>query len=194
MFCWLRFKFVFHLIFFLRPYGIPFGTIFQKNKTLPKIGSKKEDPLLENESLWRGPGAPRDAASYYSYKGRRLAGALNSVQFNSIQAQFNSNSIQIELELEMAVRVGFEMRTIARKWLLELASIAKVSKTIRKKGKGWYRKFSNNWKRLLSKLLASIWKRWKGLLFRNGNYWWSDTPTGPRPGEFSSFLASPHRK
>ena len=46
------------------------------------------------------------------YKGRRLAGALNSVQFNSIQAQFNSNSIQIELELEMAVLVGFEVEKI----------------------------------------------------------------------------------
>ena len=36
----------------------------------------------------------------------------------------------------MAVRVGFEMRKIARKWLLELASIAKVSKTIQQKWKG----------------------------------------------------------
>ena len=46
------------------------------------------------------------------YKGRRNAGALKSVQFNSIQAQFISNSIQIELELELAVRVGFEVEKI----------------------------------------------------------------------------------
>ena len=44
---------------------------------------------------------------------------------------------QLELELWLEFVSKFElMRKIARKWLLELASIAKVSKTIRKNGKG----------------------------------------------------------
>ena len=48
---------------------------------------------------------------------------------------------QLELELWLEFGSKFELiairkRTIARKWLLELASIAKVSKTIRKNGKG----------------------------------------------------------
>ena len=35
-------------------------------KNVPKIASKKGDPLFENGWLWRMHGAPRDAASYYS--------------------------------------------------------------------------------------------------------------------------------
>ena len=58
-------RFLSDFLTFLRPSGAPFGTIFQK-KTLPKIASKKGDPLLENNGLWRDPGAPRGAASYYS--------------------------------------------------------------------------------------------------------------------------------
>ena len=48
---------------------------------------------------------------------------------------------QLELELWLEFVSKFELiairnRKIARKWLLELASIAKVSKTIRKNRKG----------------------------------------------------------
>ena len=69
------------------------------------------------------------------YKGRRLAGAMNS---NRIRVQVR---FQLELELWLEFVSKFELieirnRKIARKWLLELASIAKVSKTIRKNGKG----------------------------------------------------------
>ena len=81
------------------------------------------------------------------YKGRRLAGALNS---NRIRVQVR---FQLERELWFEFVSNFELiairnRKIARKWLLELASIrlqkfrkqfeielasiAKVSKTIRK--------------------------------------------------------------
>ena len=45
--------------------GAPVGIIFEK-KTMSKSASKKEGPPLENESLCQCPGAPRDAASYYS--------------------------------------------------------------------------------------------------------------------------------
>ena len=62
------------------------------------------------------------------YKGRRLAGALNSVQFNSIQLKFNSNRARIGNGCLSWLR----SRKNPRKWLLELASIAKCSKTIRK--------------------------------------------------------------
>ena len=65
--------------------------------------SKKRDPHLKFRDYHRVRWLPETPPLIILYKGRRLAGALNSVQFNSIQAQFNSNSIQIELELEMAV-------------------------------------------------------------------------------------------
>ena len=58
-------RFLLDFVIFLRPCGVPFGIIFEK-KTRSKSASKKEGSPLENKSLWQCPGAPRDAASYYS--------------------------------------------------------------------------------------------------------------------------------
>ena len=80
-------------------------------------------------------GLPERPPLIILYKGRRLAGALNSNRIR-IQVRF-----QLELELWLEFVSKFELiairnRKIARKWLLELDSIAKVSKAIRTNGKG----------------------------------------------------------
>ena len=69
--------------------------------------------------------APRDAASRARFSTVTIARARIQVRF------------QLELELWFEFVSKFEViairnQKIARKWLLELASIAKVSKTIRK--------------------------------------------------------------
>ena len=84
---------------------------------------------LENCRLSPCPMAPRDAASRARFSTVTIARARIQVRF------------QLELELWLEFVSKFELiairnRKIARKWLLELASIAKVSKTIRKNGKG----------------------------------------------------------
>ena len=91
-------------------------------------------------------GSQRRRLLLFFNKGRRLAGALNSVQFNSIQAQFNSNSIQIELELEMAVRVGFEMRKILGHCCLSWLRLQKFRKQFEQIERADIKSFSNNWK------------------------------------------------
>ena len=58
-------RFLLDFVTFLKPSEAPFGTIFEK-KTIPKIASKKEAPLLDFWGLSSCPMAPRDAASYYS--------------------------------------------------------------------------------------------------------------------------------
>ena len=109
---------------FLRLSGIPFGTIFQ-TKTIPKIVPHIQAPLVEISPLSACPMAPRDAASRTRFSTVTIARARILVRF------------QLELELWLEFVSKFELiairnRKIARKWLLELASIAKVSKTIRK--------------------------------------------------------------
>ena len=109
--------------------GLHLAPFLKKNKTIPKIASKKGDPLLENPPLSPFPMAPRDAASRVRFSTVTIARARILVRF------------QLELELWLEFVSKFELiairnRTIARKWLLELASIAKVSKTIRNNGKG----------------------------------------------------------
>ena len=94
-------------------------------KTVPKTASKKEAPQLEIWPLSACPMAPRDAASRARFSTVTIARARILVRF------------QLELELWLEFVSKFELiairnRKIARKWLLELASIAKVSKTIRK--------------------------------------------------------------
>ena len=65
-------------------------------KTRLKSVSKKEASPLENESLWQCPGAPRDAASYYSLlkaaasRARCLDNNNNKVKLNSIQIELRS--------------------------------------------------------------------------------------------------------
>ena len=141
MFCWLRFKFVFHQILwpFRGHLGLHLTPCFRK-KPFRKSIQKRDPPYLKTGDYVNVQGLPETPPLIILYKGRRLAGALNSVQFNSIQAQFNSNSIQIELELEMAVWVGFEIEKILENGWLSLVSIGKVSKIIRKNGKGWCQK------------------------------------------------------
>ena len=71
------------------------------------------------------PMAPRDAASRARFSTVTIARA-------GIQVRFQ---LELELWLEFVSKfelIGIRNRKIARKWLLELASIAKVSKTIRK--------------------------------------------------------------
>ena len=73
--------------------------------------------------------APGDAASRARFSTVTIARVRIQVRF------------QLELEVWLEFVSKFELiairnRKIARKWLLELASIAKVSKTIRKNGKG----------------------------------------------------------
>ena len=68
---------------------------------------------------------------------RHLACALLNSNNSSIS---NSSSISARTRIVARIRVQVWVRNrkLARNWLLELASIAKVSKTIRKNGKGWY--------------------------------------------------------
>ena len=131
MFCWLRFKFVFYQILwpFLSHLGLHL-TPFFRNRLFRKSLQKKGHPHLKTGPYPCVRWLPETPPLIILYKGRRLAGALNSVQFNSIQAQFNSNSIPIELELEMAVWVGFEIEKILEHGWLSLVSI----------GKGWCQK------------------------------------------------------
>ena len=73
--------------------------------------------------------APRDAASRAHFSTETIARARILVRFR----------LELELWLEFVSKfelIAIRNRKIARKWLLELASIAKVSKTIRKNGKG----------------------------------------------------------
>ena len=129
MFCCLRFKFDFYQT--LWPFWSHMGfrlTPFFRKKPFRKSLQKKGTPHLKNPGYGIVQGLPETPPLIILYKGRRLAGALNSVQFNSIQAQFNSNSIQIELELEMAVWVGFEVEKFLENCWLSLVSIGKVSK------------------------------------------------------------------
>ena len=106
-------------------------------------------------------GSQRGRLLLFFNKGHRLARALfeqNSIRFDFSSIHFDSISararivvgicvrFQLELELWLEFVSKFELigirnrkirnRKIARKWLLEMASIAKVSKTIRKNGKG----------------------------------------------------------
>ena len=109
---------------FLKPSEAPFGIMFAK-KTIPEIALKKRDPLLEISPLSPCPMAPRDAASRARFSTVTIARARILVRF------------QLELELWLAYVSKFELiairnRNIARKWLLELVSIAKVSKAVRK--------------------------------------------------------------
>ena len=111
MFCGLRFKcrLLLNVVSFSRPSGIPFGTICEKN--VPKIAS--------NKTLC--PMAPRDAASRVHFSTVAIARARFVVR------------IRINICLSLLQLQLFQTnRKIARKRLLELASIAKVSKTIRK--------------------------------------------------------------
>ena len=97
-------------------------------------------------------GSQRGRLLLFFNKGHRLARALleqNSIRFDFSSIQFDSISararivvrirVRFQLELELWLEfvskfelIGIRNRKIARKWLLELASIAKVSKTIRK--------------------------------------------------------------
>ena len=167
MFCWLRFKFEFYQMLwpFWGHMGLHLAPFFRK-KPFRNSLQKKGTPYLKMPPYPRVRWLPETPPLIILYKGRRLAGALNSVQFNSIQAQFNSNSIQIELELEMAVWVGFEIEKFIENCWLSLASIGKVSKTIRKIGKGWCQKCC--WCQNGKSTLLMIWHaRW------------------PKPGEFN---------
>ena len=87
---------------------------------------------MKTSDYGRIQGLPETPPLIILYKGRRLAGALNSVQFNSIQAQFNSNSIQIELELEMAVRVGLEIEKLLGNGCLSWLRLQKFRKQFEK--------------------------------------------------------------
>ena len=116
MFCRPRSKscFVLYCSSFLMPFCVPFCTNFEK-KTLPKIVSKKGAPLSQTSDYDRGPGLPDSPPRVRTSQTRN----------KSSSSKCCSNSCP-----------WLWFRKIGRKWLFELASIANVSKTIRKNEKG----------------------------------------------------------
>ena len=127
---WTSFQvcFLADVVTFWRIFWVPSGTIFEK-KTLPKIASKKGPPPLENESLSPCPMAPGDAASRARFSNRNNGKGSNSSSISARARIVVRICVQFVSKFEF---MSIRNRKIARKWLLELASIAKVSKTIRK--------------------------------------------------------------
>ena len=87
--------------------------------------------------------APGDAASHARFSNRNNCSSSNSSSISARARIVVRICVRFQLELELWLEFVSKFGKIARKWLLELASIAKVSKTIRKNGKGW--EFVSNW-------------------------------------------------
>ena len=78
------------------PPGIPFGTIFEKKKPFRKSFQKRRPPSLKFPHYQRVRWLPETPPLIILYKGRRLAGALNS---NRIRVQVR---FQLELEFDFS--------------------------------------------------------------------------------------------
>ena len=75
-------RFVSDFVPFLKQFGAPFGTIFQK-KTLPKIASKKVTLCLKFRDYHRVLVAPRDAASRAHFSNRNNSSSSNSCSISA---------------------------------------------------------------------------------------------------------------
>ena len=178
MFCWLRFHFVVDQILW------PFCSNFQK-QTLPKIASKKGDPLLESKWLWCRPGAPRDAASRARWFNSNQFNS-RSIQFNSIQFKASSNwkwLFELARKLkncsEMAARVGFDCKTFKN----NSKQSVQFNSNRARIGHGclsWPGNRTNPRNGCLSWLrLQKFQKQFEKL--ERAHYWWSDTLLGRGP-------------
>ena len=129
MFCGFRFKccFLSDCVTFVKPSGAPFWHHVSEKKKRPENRFKKRDPYLKTTHYRRVrwlPGTPPCVR-------------ITQTRDNSSSSKCCSNSCP-----------WLWFRKIARKWLLELASIANVSKSP---------------------------KKWKGPISK-AHFWWSDTP------------------
>ena len=77
-------RFLLDFVSFVRPFGVPLGTIFEK-KSIPKIASKKGDPPLKNPSLSPCPMAPETQPRVRSSRTETVARARILVR---IQVEF----------------------------------------------------------------------------------------------------------
>ena len=159
MFCWLRFKFVFYRILwpFWSHLGLHLAPFFRK-KPFRKSLQKKGASIWKRVTMGGSRGSQRGRLLLFFIK----ADASRARCLDNNNNKVKLNSIQIEL------RSGWGLAEVwlELEFLLELASIAKQIQNN-----------SRNWKGLRSMKMVNV-------NISKAHCWWSDTPTGPRPGEF----------
>ena len=151
MFCGLRFKFVFYRILwvFWGHLGLHLAPYLIKNHSENRF-KKRGPPAWNLTTISVSDGSQR----------RRLACALLNSN-NSSRSSSCSISARARIVARIRVQVWVRNRKLARNWLLELASIANKSKTIRKNGKGWYQNSMLVIWHALGRGPANSWKWWK---------------------------------
>ena len=161
MFCWLRSKFVFYQILWVLwgHLGVHLAPFFRKKpfrKSLQKMGA----PIWKCRTMTGSRGSQRRRLLLFFIK----ADASRARCLDNNNNKVKLNSIQIEL------RSGWGLAEVwlELEFLLELASIAKKIQNN-----------SKNWKGLRSMKMVNV-------KISKAHCSWSDTPTGPRPGELAN--------
>ena len=159
MFCCLRFKFDFYQILwhFWGRLGLHLAS-FSRKKPVRNSIEKKGAPIWKLRTMDGSRGSQRGRLLLFFIK----ADASRARCLDNNNNKVKLNSIQIEL------RSGWGLAEVwlELEFLLELASIAKQIQNN-----------SINWKGLRSMKMVNV-------KISKTHCWWSDTPTGPRPGEF----------
>ena len=158
MFCGFRFKFVFHQI--LWPFWGHFGlhlAPFLRKKPFRKSLQKRKPPHLKMAPYPRARWLLETPPRVRASRTETIARAQILVRFQLELELW----LEFELELEMAVRVGFEIEKLLGNGCLSWLRLQKFRKQFE------FEKMER----------ADI----------KTQCWWSDTPTGPRPGELFSF-------
>ena len=160
MFCCLRFKFDFYQILwrFWSHLGLHLASFFRKKPVRNSI-EKKGAPIWKLRTMDGSRGSQRSRLLLFFIK----ADASRARCLDNNNNKVKLNSIQIEL------RSGWGLAEVwlELEFLLELASIAKKNQNN-----------SKNWKGLRSMKMVNV-------KISKAHCSWSDTPTGPRPGELS---------
>ena len=110
-------------------------------KTIPKIASKKGDPTFENKSLCTCPGAPRDAASYYSLIKATASRAHFSNRNNSSSSNSSSVSTRGRIVVRICIRFWVDCSSKSKNCSKMAAWVGFDCKSFEnnsKKWKGWY--------------------------------------------------------
>ena len=161
MFCWLRSKFVFYQISwaFWGHLGLHLAPFLRKQPFRKSI-EKKRAPIWKWGTMSGSRGSQRGRLLLFFIK----AAASRARCLDNNNNKVKLNSIQIEL------RSGWGLAEVwlELEFLLELASIAKQIQNN-----------SKNWKGLRSMKMVNV-------KISKAHCSWSDTPTGPRPGELIS--------